>query len=224
MQDVIYWITINEFLISIVIFIISFYVLFRKWYSANRRYYTDLPFILAIGYIFLIADRLDSVLGLSGIMPITLASQTINFISFEMIVTIIIIVMLMIWIPEKIKVRIGIIVCWIALMSIMAIIFIWNPQEIHALLFLMSVPMFALLVVTWFFSYFTKRLSVINPLLVGIGFTGFLIATILRAYFSVIGEPLGYVFTNLHWIAILIDIISFLIILRGFTEEMNYST
>jgi hypothetical protein len=221
-QTIIYWTTICQFLINIGIFALSFYVLFRKWHQASTRYISDLPFILALSYVFLIADRLDSVLGLSGIMPITQISQLINIFGFVVVLGMNLIIMLTIWIPKRKRVRLFFMIAWLILWIFMIIILISSPDTIHSILFLMSLPTLILMAITWYFCYFQKRLSIINPLLVGIGTTGIIFATLLKAVFIMIGTPIGYVFTDLHWIALCVDILSYSIMLVGFSKKMSY--
>lgn len=221
-QTLIFWTTICEFLVNIGIFALSFYVLFRKWHQASPRYISDLPFILALTYVFLISDRLDSILGLSGIMPITEISELINIIGFAAVLGINLLVMLVIWIPQKKRIRAIFMIAWLCLWIFMITIFIATPDTIHSILFLMSLPTLILMAITWYFCYFQKRLSIINPLLVGIGTTGIIFSTLLKAVFVSIGNPIGYVFTDLHWIALFIDIICYTIMLVGFSREMSY--
>jgi len=218
--------TIFGYIISIGVFCLSFYILYKKWHRASPRYFTDLPFILALTYVILIYDRMDSILGLSGIMPITTLTQLLNIMGFAIALGINLLIMLTIWIPKRKKLRVAFMVAWLALWIPLIIIFmgtIGEPDTLHALFLVMSFPTIILLTITWYFCYFQKRLSVINPLLVGIGMTGVILGILLRVYFSIIGNPIGYVFTDLHWIAILVDIVSYSIMLIGFSREMSYS-
>ena len=224
-QIMAYWMTIIGYLISIVVFGVSFYILFKKWHQASTRYISDLPFILALTYIILIYDRTDSVLGLSGIMPITNLTQLINIIGFAVALGINLLIMLTIWIPERKRLRVTFMISWLMLWIPLIIIFmgtIGNPDTLHSIFMVMSFPTIILLAVTWYFCYFQKRLSVINPLLVGIGMTFVILGVLLRVYFSIIGNPIGYVFTDLHWIAISVDIIGYTVMLLGFSREMSY--
>jgi len=164
----------------------------------------------------------DSVLGLSGIMPITEVSQLINIIGFAAVLGINLLIMLTIWIPQKKRIRIAFMIAWLCLWIFMITIFITTPETIHSILFLMSLPTLVLMAITWYFCYFQKRLSIINPLLVGIGTTGIILSTLLKALFVSIGNPIGYVFTDLHWIALFIDIICYTIMFVGFTRQMTY--
>jgi hypothetical protein len=165
---------------------------------------------------------LDSVLGLSGIMPITQISQLINIIGFAAVLGINLIIMLTIWIPKRKRVRLVFMITWLILWIFMLTVFISTPDTIHSILFLMSLPTLILMAITWYFCYFQKRLSIINPLLVAIGTTGIIFSTLLKAVFVMIGNPIGYVFTDLHWIALFIDIISYSIMLVGFSKRMSY--
>ncbi len=165
---------------------------------------------------------MDSVLGLSGIMPITQISQLINIIGFAAVLGINLIIMLTIWIPKRKKVRWVFMIAWLILWIFMLTVFISTPDTVHSILFLMSLPTLILMAVTWYFCYFQKRLSIINPLLVAIGTTGIIFSTLLKAVFVMIGTPIGYVFTDLHWIALFIDIISYSIMLVGFSKRMSY--
>lgn len=219
-QSIVYWVTICMFLTNIGIFALTFYVLIKKWYQASHRYISDLPFILALTYLLLIADRMDSILGLSGIMPITQLSQLINILEFVVIFALNLIIMLTIWIPKRTRIRFALMIALIGLWIVMISIFLTMPETIHLVIFFSSLPMLLLMAITWYFSYFQKRLSIINPLLVGIGTTGVLVATLLKAVFGIIGIPIGYVFTDLHWIALTIDIVSYSIMLLGFSRKM----
>lgn len=97
-----------------------------------------------------------------------------------------------------------------------------SADTLHTIIFMMSIPVMLLITITWYFCYFQKRLSVINPLFVGIGFTIFFVAIILRVYVTLVGTPIGYVFTDLHWIPQLLDIAGFSIMAIGFSKEMSY--
>jgi uncharacterized membrane protein len=220
-QSIIYWTTISMFLINIGIFALTVYVLFGKWYQASHRYISDLPFILGLTYVLLISDRMDSILGLSGIMPITQVSQLINILGFVVIFAMNLIIMLTIWIPKRTRVRLALMTALVGLWILMIAIFITMPGTIHSVIFFSSLPMLLLMALTWYFCYFQKRLSIINPLLVGIGTTGILVSTLLKAVIGIIGTPIGYVFTDLHWIALSIDIISYTIMLLGFSKKMT---
>ncbi len=99
---------------------------------------------------------------------------------------------------------------------------IGSAETIHSFIFLMSIPVMLVLTITWYFCYFQKRLSVINPLFVGIGFTIWFLSIILRVYVNMVGMPMGYVFTDLHWIPLILDITAFSIMVLGFSKEMSY--
>ncbi len=224
-QIIAYWALISEYLIIIGIQSCIVFILFRKWFQSTHRYFSDLPFIMAISFAFFIYDRIDSILGLTGIMPITAVSQLINLIGFIIITCINLLIMLIIWLPERKTLRSTFIITWFVLWFILIIVFmstIGSPDTLHSVLFMMGLPIILLFTITWYFCYFQKRLSVINPLLVGIGFTGYFIGIILRVFLSLMGTPIGYVFTDLHWIAAMIDIPSFIIMLLGFSKEMSY--
>ncbi|MFX1295969.1 MAG: hypothetical protein ACFFD2_14110 [Promethearchaeota archaeon] len=128
--------------------------------------------------------------------------------------------------PERKKLRTTFIIGWFSLWIIITSVFVGiiGTQDIlHSIILIMSLPILLLLTITWYFCYFQKRLSVINPLLVGIGFTIWFISIILRVFLNSIGTPIGYVFTDLHWIAALLDIAGFTTMLFGFSREINYS-
>jgi hypothetical protein len=97
-----------------------------------------------------------------------------------------------------------------------------TAETLHSLIFLFSIPTMLILTVTWFFCYFQKRLSVINTLLVGIGFAVWFVSILLRVFVNMAGTPIGYVFTDLHWIPLAIDMIAFSIMVLGFSKEISY--
>jgi len=78
----------------------------------------------------------------------------------------------------------------------------------------------SLLVTTWmfYFSYRNKRLSQIQPLIVAIGFTAYLISNILRVLFqNVIGENALFVV-----ITEMLDIIICMVIFIGYIKKATY--
>jgi len=205
-----------------------FAVLFQKWYNASPRYYSDLPFILALSSVILIYNHVDSILGVTGIMPITDISQFINLIGMLTMICLNLVIMLIIYLPDRKKLRTGFLIgwfsMWIAILTVL-ISTIGVSQVFHTIVFMMSLPIMLLLTITWFFCHFKKRLSVINPLLVGIAFTLWFISIILRIFITSIGTPIGHyedVFTDLHWIAGFMDIATFTIMLLGFSREVKH--
>ncbi len=225
MQVIAYWTLVSGYLIVLGIFCCIFAALFRKWYQTSPKYFSDLPFILAISFVFLTYDRIDSILGLTGIMPITTTTQLINLFAYVAFNGITLVLLLVIWLPDRKNLRNVIVIIWFALWISLISIFMGimgSPDTLHSVIFALSLPMLLLLAITWFFSYSHKRLSVINPLLVGLGTTGMIIGMVVRIYVSLIGAPIGYVFTDLHWIAALIDIASYSIMFAGFSRKMSY--
>ena len=225
MQLIAYWATNSLYLTVRAIFLITIVVLVRKWLQASPRYYSDLPFILAVSFVFLTYDRIDSVLGLTGILPITVASQLINLFGFLVIICLNLLIMLVIWMPERKRLRATFIIAWFSLWIVLISIFmgtIGSPDTLHSILAMMGLPIILLLTITWFFCYFQKRLSNIHPLIVGIGFAIYLISMFVRIYVSLAGAPIGYVFTDLHWIPGILDVIGWSIVLVGFSREATY--
>ncbi len=220
-----YWALIIGYSITIAIYCLICFVLFRKWQKASPRYYSDIPFILGITFVVLIYNHLDSIFGLTGIMPITPLTQLIYLYAIVAIVCINLIIMLIIWMPERKRLRNSFIIGWFSLWVVVGAIFtvtFGTAEILHSLILMLSLPIMLLLTITWYFCYFKKRLTVINPLLVGIGFTIWTFSIILRVFISFIGTPIGYVFTDLHWIASLFDIAAFSMLLLGFSKEMKY--
>ncbi|MHA1132371.1 MAG: hypothetical protein ACTSQQ_16410, partial [Candidatus Helarchaeota archaeon] len=157
MQMFAYWATISGYLLSIGVFSAIFIVLIQKWNRASTKYYSDLPFILALAFVFLIYDRIDSILGLSGIMSITTLSQLINLLAFISFNGIILFILLIIWLPEKKTTRnITMIIwaiTWITIISVFMSI-IGTPETLHSVIFLISFPMLILFTVTFYFCHF----------------------------------------------------------------------
>ncbi len=196
----------------------------RKWLSASPRYLSDIPFVIAISFLFIAYDRIDSTLGLSGIMPVTQVTSLISLFGFLAIVSLNLVIFLIIWMPDRKRLRSTFIVSWVVLWTLLISVFFGltgSAETLHTIIFMMSIPVMLLLTVTWYFCYFQKRLSVINPLLVGIGFTIFFVSVLLRVVVSSAGAPIGYVFTDLHWIPLALDIAAFSVMALGFSREMT---
>ncbi|MBA7647104.1 hypothetical protein ES703_54874 [subsurface metagenome] len=101
-----------------------------------------------------------------------------------------------------------------------AILIIVTPNTTISGINLAIFIILSLLVTTWmfYFSYRNKRLSQIQPLIVAIGFTGYLISNILRVLFqNIIGE-------NALFVAIteILDIIICLVIFVGYVKKTKY--
>ncbi len=224
MTALIYWTTISEFLVHIGLLSLIVVIMLRKWLSATPRYLSDIPFVIAVSFLFIMYDRVDSTLGLSGIMPVTQVTSIISMFGFLAIVSLNLVIFLIIWMPDRKRLRSTFIVSWIVLWTLLIGFFglTGSADSLHTIIFMMSIPVMLLLTVTWYFCYFQKRLSVINPLLVGIGFTIFFVSVLLRVVVSAAGVPIGYVFTDLHWIPLSLDIAAFSVMVLGFSREMNY--
>ncbi|TFG05491.1 MAG: hypothetical protein EU536_01945 [Promethearchaeota archaeon] len=164
-------------------------------------------------------------MGLTGLMAITEITSLVSLFGYLAVAGILLTILLIIWMPERKRLRTIFIISWIALWSVLILFFMGttgSAASLHSIIFLMTLPAVLVLTITWYFCYFQKRLSVINPLLVGIGFTIYFISILLRVYVTLVGSPIGYVFTDLHWIPLLVDITAFSVMLLGFSRQMNY--
>ena len=209
--------------------------LFRRWFMQEKMYTSDLPFLFGMFFLFLLFGKLLEMLS-NFMYPVVAPDVFLLYLKirqFAIIATmapmVFLSIMMIIFLQANGKIkkyndpreRNAFSLKILTIIAIVeAILIIITPNTTFSGINMAFFIILSLLVTTWmfYFSYRNKRLSQIHPLIVAIGFTGYLISNILRVLFqSVIGENALFI-----GITELLDIIICLVIFIGYIKKANY--
>ncbi|MHA1149377.1 MAG: hypothetical protein ACTSR8_14165 [Promethearchaeota archaeon] len=214
---------------------ISLYML-KLWFSQEEMYISDLPFLFAMFFLFIMYGKFLDLL--CNYMYVTIDSETyliyikirqffavvalapLVFLSIQMII-------FFLQINEKIKkytdnrekeaISLKIL---FSILMIEAVFIILITNTIIAGITIAIIIISPMIVSIWlfYFAYRNKRLSQVHPLIIAIGLTGYLISSIFRPLAQlIIGENLVFII-----VVEVIDIIVFSIIFLGLIKKVNY--
>ena len=221
------------FLLNVIAFIgnlilcpIAAAILLRQWYYSDRRFLTDLPFLLGLSFIAAFIDNTDSTVGFilnfqqnvySGILS---ASVMITILSFMLII----ITDLLLNEKSK-KIRYATILTFAGSLELLAILLIIIDLHVIFVMFVnicFALPTTIAFAFTFVQCYRQERLPNINPLYIGIGFTIYSISWIIKTIMFAILDPISYVFPAYIFIGYFLDIVAYSIAIYGFTHKASY--
>ena len=210
---------------------------FYRWFTQEKQYFSDIPFLFGVFFLLLIFGKsLDLFIDFSyfqldsGLLLLVMNARYLIaiFNLLPMIFLSIYMILISLSVKErfnklsnekylnKIRLRILVIVVVIEIFVDIFILSIDNAPIIYPITILPS-----LITIVWLFNFAwrNQRLSQVNTLILMIGFGLYLITSILRPFIQfIIGESPLFVIT-----AEAIDIIIFLIIFIGLYKKSNYS-
>lgn len=221
--------TISIIAREIVLIFLGFFLL-NKWVKAEKRFYSDLPFLMALTtFILIVAKAYDLYLyNLFGDYdfeiyiatdPILIWYAKIRWLVILANTVPMVGLLLSIWMADYDKKYLYLTL--IIFISSWTIYIVVVPtfgliKDIHVFLLL---PIILLSIITYLFLYKYKRLPEIHSLLISIAWIAYLISSILRPFLMTIGEPPW----GLVWVSELMDLIIWCIMTLGFVIKPNYS-
>ncbi len=200
-----------------------------KWFKAEKRFITDLPFLMALTtFILVVAKAYDLYLyNFFGDYDFSLYfTEDPNIIWYGKIRWLIMMVntvplvglLLSIWMADYKKKYFYLIL--ITFISFWTIYIVLVPsfeylKNVNAFLLL---PVLILSIITFLFLYRNKRLPHVHSLIIAIAWIAYLISSILRPFFLTIGEPPW----GIAWISEILDLIIWSIATLGFVIKPKY--
>ncbi|MBD3230783.1 MAG: hypothetical protein GF329_21575 [Candidatus Lokiarchaeota archaeon] len=204
---------------AIVFIIIGVYLL-NQWMKLEKKYTSDIPFLFGVGILFLVPGTIIDSLVIGNLIGI---GYIINIrYAFDIVcVTLFLGSLLSVWIAERIKLRYFIIV---SLASIPTVIFLLMPTNLiylDTLNSLVSLPAIIIVIVTFLFTYFTKRLTNVHGLLISISAIVVMVSQVMRPFLKTI-VPVSFMTFGLAWLANLIAVVGWIICYFGFRLKPSY--
>ncbi len=201
-------------------------LLFKKWMKAERRFLTDIPFLMGMFFLlFGIAKIIDvyiyytftldqartpegELFNIGKTRAVFLALESIPMWTLAMLI----------WAPNKKKIQFSV----IAIVSIIYLYLILMMQDYRDLMIsvpIIVIPVIIIHIITYIFLYSGRRLPVINSKWLIIGFTWMLINSLLFGLFRTPEpQPWGYV-----WIHESIELVIVIILGYGFLTPSKYA-
>ncbi len=218
-------IIIIAFIGNLIISFIGARILLKQWYFSERRFYTDLPFLLGISFIVVFCDIVDSTLGFILNYPPNIISSIITSTNMILLLGVMLITILDLWFEDKKrKIRLIVIISFTVALEMLSILFLTSEFEtIISLLNLgLVLPVLFVFGFTFLQCYKQKRLPNINPLWVGIGFLISGVSFTLKSIIFFLFEPISYVFPAYIFICYFMDILAYTFAIYGFTHKAPY--
>ena len=202
--------------------------LINKWAKQKLRYFTDFPFLNALGfYIFSFGKLLDIYLYYHFIDtpnlatlddPTALLLGKIRFIlSPIMVVLPYFILMLVIWLENKKKIQKVLGIGWIVL-SIVAVLLAQGYTQFLFFNMIIALPVIILSIISFAVIHHQQKLPQINSLFITIGWVTYLITQIIRPLWISLGSSSW----GLTWVGEFVELISMVIIGIGFIRPASY--
>jgi len=220
-----YVINIIAFIGNLIITAFGARILLKQWYYSERRFYTDLPFLLGMAFIVIFADIVDSTLGFIINYPPNMISSIITSTNMIFLLGVMLITILDLWFEEKKrKPRLIATISFTIVLEILSICFLTSEFEtIISLLNLgLVLPVVFIFGLTFLQCYKQERLPNINPLWVGIGFLISGVSFILKSIMFFMFEPISYVFPAYIFVCYFMDILAYALAIYGFTHKAPY--
>ena len=192
-------------LVKVLILFALGFLLILRWFRAERRFYTDIPFLFALGFFILAgAESVDVLIHSELFPPFDLLTYKIRAAFTAISLGFFLYPTLLIWISERRRIRDSMPIIYI--ISVILIIF-FAPTE--QLLRLLLIP-FMLVVyigftISFFVAWMMKRLTEVHGLLISLGGT----VTIVGQIFKVFLPP------TLVWISEVVEILGLVILWAG---------
>lgn len=222
--------TIDYFLliavtIKITVLIYLSLALIRKWNAQDRKFLTDFPFLMAIGFILFAITKffdiylyqqygsIDELLNYSS-------NEAINYARWRFSLGIlsvfpVMLLMLIIWFEDKRRFQFILGISWLVI-SYISLFSSQNLKDFLLVSQIYSIPPILLSSITYFIIHKQKKIPSINSLLLGLGWLCFIIVQAFRPMFY----NDNY---DLKWIAELIETGIMILIGIGFFRHAFYS-
>ena len=199
-----------------------------QWKNSEKRYYTDIPFLLGVTFI---CQAIQHSFDISYVLFPTyygsLLANILILIQFIMISTVMIllfITMLNIWFENKPKIKmLGSIIYAIIVPLGFTIIILVDYSLVAMMMSILGIPTFLALGITFIFAYRQKRLSNINPLLIGIGSIMAMTGYLLHGVFSEIGILFVDIYTTLSFLGVIVEIVAYGFFQSGVLRAAPYA-
>lgn len=204
--------------LRVVIFLLCGLVLLKSWLVSKKRYFSDFPFVLALMFLTLFVGKCIDLYIVVNFTRSSTSAEYFTVLSFRYVILAINTVemlfsVLIIWNRPRVLVNLGIIAGY----SAVWIVWLLSAKDFSSLsrsLYLVA-PVLILVVATFVFTYFQKRLtSKFNSLHVTIGTVVYVVSQLLRPALANIGGGEW----GLSWICEVIDLVGWLFIFWGFIE------
>ncbi|MFX1317990.1 MAG: hypothetical protein ACFE9D_00955 [Promethearchaeota archaeon] len=188
----------------IILFALGFLLLIR-WFRAERRFYTDIPFLFAIGFFILAGAESVDVLIHSGLLPpFDLFTYKIRAAFTAISLAFFLYPTLLIWVSERRRLRDMTPIIYIILVLLIVAL---TPTEL--LLRLLLIPFMLVVYVGFTISFFAAwmmgRLAEVHGLIISIGGTVTILGQILKVFLPI----------TLVWVSEVIEILGLIILWAG---------
>ncbi len=230
------WIIIVIIIIRIILLAGMSAYMFKQWFNQEHQYLSDIPFLFALFFLLVIfgksfdllynltyyfTDRFTFLIILKVRFLIgALSLSPMYYLSIGMI-------LFFLSLYEKYKKlddkkvsnQIQLITLSIIILLISALIIIFLDDETNKIILpAIVIPSFLTIVLIFYFAYKNKRLSQVNPLILAIGFSAYLISQIIRPIFQIIfGNEVPFIFFSE-----LLDLIIYFVIFIGLIKKIEY--
>ncbi len=212
---------------TVILFLIASFLITR-WLNQKLRYFTDFPFLNALGfYIFSLGKLLDIYLyyyfidtpNLATLNdPTALLLGKIRFILSPILVVLpYFILMLVIWLENKKKIQNILGIGWVTL-SLVAVLLAKGYTQFLIFNLIIAMPVIVLSIISFAIIHKQQKLPQINSLLITIGWSSYLITQIIRPLWISLGSGSW----GLTWVGEFLELISMVIIGIGFIRPASY--
>jgi hypothetical protein len=202
--------------------------LFYRWTNAPRRYFSDIPFLMGVSFTALAASKIFDIYLYSTFLDSDVEAMNpsdpaavlayARWLVMLAVISPLLYASLNIWLAGRSRLR-AVIVGANAIGFVLLILGQQSYAGLNALTPFMVFPPAVLTVVTFLFTYWKKRLPNVYGLLVGVGWIGYIISSIIRPTLILIGPPPW----GLVVVSELIDMVLWLVIFLGFVLRPKYA-
>ena len=198
MMDIFYLLTAS---LKIFCYLIIGIYLLKEWIKLEKKYTSDLPFLMGISVLFLIPGTIiDINVIIFSIEPCFIYDirYSLDLIAIQLILG----AMLSIWMSSKVKIRYTIVISASVLFITVLMLLPSDVIYLDIAAAIITLPTLISMIITFMFTYFTKRLRNVNGLLISIAAIVIIIGSIIRPFLKTIAispiMPYGLSwFTNL---------------------------
>lgn len=195
-------------------------LLFYRWFRAEARFFTDIPFLFGIGMFFAGAAEAIDVFFDSGLASDTigLATYTLPFYQLRVSLTVFtlslwLLASVLIWTSERRKMGFAITVIF----ALAAIAAIWLSTTIEIVRFVLLpflATAFLAFIITFMTAWYLKRLPDVHGLIMSIGAVIALVGQVLKNPLDAMG---------IIWVSELIDLIGMITLTAGLLIRPKYN-
>jgi len=194
--------------------------LLKEWIKLEKKYTSDLPFLIGIGILFLIPGTIiDQLVMVNLIGPSIIYNirYALDLICTQLIFG----AMLSVWMASKVKLR-YIIIILASIISIIVLLLIpTNVILLDIASAIITLPAIISLIITFLFTYYTKRLTNVNGLLIALAAITIFIGNIIRPILKItaVSPIMPY---GLSWITNLTIIFGWVLMFFGVKHKPTH--